>query len=233
VLIAVGPKGELVRYEYELLTEALSGVPARKPWVASATLGYGLTTFTQGTVVKVSQSELSAKVGYSYSFRRGSQPARWQAGVSAFGTVLPLSTTPGDDFRMRYLGLNARVGYLFGSSSVWEFGLHGGLYYNTMFTPGVRFGYRNLMGPQLYPTVRRSIGNRHGLAAYLKFSPVSDGLSFLSLSSRELASGLRYGYELRNGRSVLISVDYARIDLVLGATEVMNSAFVVSGGFAY
>ena len=79
--------------------------------------------------------------------------------------------------------------------------------------PDSAFGYRNISGPQIFPTVKRQLKNERDISGYLKFSPISASFSLLSLKRNEIAFGLAYAFKLSDRHRASVSFDLSRITL--------------------
>ncbi len=168
--------------------------------------------------------KLSANSNFSYS---------WSWGLNGYFTVLPFSKS--GDITARYLGANARVGYLLSSKkSPWKFSVMLGAYYLTMFVSKPDLGFKNMMGPQLYPYLVRVFNNGDALSFYAKFSPVGGGFKILSLSNREIAAGTSYSFGFKNGHSLSLTADFAILQLTFpGQQNDLIKNNTITFGLAY
>jgi hypothetical protein len=217
-LIAVDAKGQLrsetLIAEIPNYTTRLAEASTPSRLSMSVGLQPSYITYSEERVTSFTQTALTAKASASYLLF----PPNWDVAGSAFYTLLPLSHT--QPTAARFLGLNFRVGYKTPwLSGPWELRLMGGWYYTTMFVSDLSYGFRNMNGPQLFPTARRTLGNGAIAGAYFKFSPVTDGLSPLSLSNREIAAGLSYSFPPGQGGSSIrkkrwsLLLDFASMQL--------------------
>jgi hypothetical protein len=146
--------------------------------------------YSQPGFEKLRETALTGKLNGTWIIA----PPNWAIGANVFGTLVTLNAKPeSNDFRV--IGANLRIGYLppngfLGLRAPWRLTLMAGVYYTTTLSSNGNFGYKNVAGPQLFPVLHRALRNGGIWSAYLKFSPISDGLSFLSLSNSELAAGL-------------------------------------------
>lgn len=196
------------------------------PW----TLGLSATriNYAQDASFTFSEWALTARAGYTHVF--ASQ--RWEMGLTGFGTLLPFGASVPAGFTslaLRFYGLNARLGYRFAQSeSGWAGTLQGGAYFTTTSSTGsAAFGFRNLAGPQFFPTITKLIvGSSPSLiGAYFKFSPVSQNLSLLRLSNREIAMGAFWRKSLRNGHPIAVAVDWSNLKLSDAVTSISVTTF--------
>jgi hypothetical protein len=183
----------LVEYpEYRAcLAVAAAQTGTAEPGAFSPSLGATYISYRETNIPDLAQTALTGTVSYRKLV------GRWDFGANAYLTLVPLTKTAGSG-GARFLGVNARGGYLLTPRGRWRASLMGGVFYTTMLVSGSAFGYRNLAWRQVYPTVTRLSG-RHAWSAYVKISPLSSGLS-LSLASRELAGGAGWTRALGSGR---------------------------------
>lgn len=175
-----------------------------------------------------SQIGLTYRTTFDYSF--GSKG--WMAGFLGYYTLLALSSNQ-TGIAARYLGLNLRAGYQLGFvKDPWVLTLLGGYYYTTMSVTNDAFGYRNLGGPQLYPVLSRAVGPRDRLSLSLKYSPIFNRLSLLSLENREIAAGLTWSHGFANGHKLITSVNYADLALNFGGVDIRASSISIGLGYA-
>lgn len=197
-----------------------------KRFFLSPGLGLTLINLTQTSHDPYSATVLTAKVSANYLLL----PPNWDLGASGFATALTLSHNGA--VSVRFFGLNLRLGYIFPQvRDPWRLALYGGWYYSDMRASDDSFGYA-VSGPQLFPTLRRTLSNGQAITGYLKFSPVSNALSLMSLSSNEIAGGLGYVIptEMHN---YAINVDYARLSFSLDGTALTSSSITLGGSMSF
>jgi hypothetical protein len=81
-----------------------------------------------------------------------------------------------------------------------------------MFTNGSE-GFRNMYGPQIFPSARYELSNGDALAVYFKFSPIMNGLS-PSFDSTELAAGASWIHGVK-GHPVSLNADFADLNIAI------------------
>ncbi len=163
------------------------------------------------------------------SFTNVIVPPHIDAGVSAYFTLLPLHSSATQTFR--FLGLNARAGYILpGIDEPWRVSLLGGIYYTTMLVPEENFGFTSLIGPQLFPVIRRKFKNGESAVGYFKYSPLGPHLSGLSFSNREIAAGGAYNWPM-NTSSFSLTLDIADLAVVIDGVKIRSTS--LSLGFGY
>jgi hypothetical protein len=101
-----------------------------------------------------------------------------------------------------------------------------------MFVSPALFGFTQMHGPQLFPTLRYTFRNQSSFSTYLKYSPVFGSGGVLSLANAEMAVGLAYGIPMRNGHPLSFSLDLARLNLLnlegTGVNAALNSLTIGS-----
>jgi hypothetical protein len=218
-LTAVGPLGE-VEFERvavyfkeakEAKDDALAAPPKRDFVMVSA--GPTLLNYKETGVADYSMVATTVKASYT----RLLFPPRWDFAVNTFFNLFPITQNqPGVD--LRFLGINGRIGYSVPNMpDPWSLSVMFGYYYITTFVNGNALGFENLAGPQFFPVVRRRFRNLDSAYFYLKYSPLTDGvsLSFLSPSNRELAFGGGYSHPLSNGHPLGASLDVSDFSFIV------------------
>jgi len=215
---------------YAEFNEAAKLEPPRR-WRLRATLGGSANYFQQTDVTDITQFDLMGKLDFAWSFLRPLQPPRWQAGIQAFGTILPLVVRPNSNFAIRFLGGSIRGTYLIQFKGVWELGINAGFYYITTLNASDQFGFRNMSGPQLYPSIRRTINAQSEAAAYARYSPVMNRFTFLGLDSHEAGAGLSYTRFLAKGRTLTFSAEWMNLAFTLSSNNVVENQIFLGVGF--
>jgi hypothetical protein len=245
-LALVGPKGE-VEYHFYRLELQLPAVPKeeraetvgpdfadlefnkklKRRFFISPGLGISSLSYSQTAVDPYHSIVMTAKVSSNYLLF----PPKWDLGFTGFFNFVSLSKSSPVD--VRFLGLNLRLGYIFPEiKAPWRLSLYGGWYYSTMFASDSTFGYKNISGPQLFPSLRRNLNNGHAISTYFKFSPISNNLGFFSLSNNEIATGLSYLIPTEK-HAYSISLDYARIQFYDGEVEIGSNSVSIGGSFTF
>jgi hypothetical protein len=201
----------------------------RRDYMFVPSLGLTQSHYSQTHVGQASESALSASFLFLYPLKLPS----WTFGGSMNLTVLPFSKS-GTNTPLRFLGANLRAGYVLpGFREPWRLGLAAGLYYTTMLIPKGKYGYQNLGGPQLYPTIRRMLWNGDSLSAYLKYSPVTDAHTLLSFANREIAAGWSWTHPLSDLRSLVIALDYSQMKFSNSSSSITTSSLTLSGVYGF
>jgi hypothetical protein len=220
-----GPNGEIEKEQIEINADVAqikteygiaSGktpqekVIPEKKWFLVPGVGVSMITAKQTNVEDYKTTAISGKVSLNHRL----VPQKWDLGLSTFFTVAQLSKS--SDVNVRYLGLNFRVGYLVPNLSTdWFLSIYGGWYYTTTFNDSQEFGYANLSGPQIYPSIKKVLPNGDVVSVYFKYSPVSSSFNLLKLSNREIAGGLSYIRLLPDDHSIGASFDISNISLTI------------------
>jgi hypothetical protein len=213
-LAAVGPGGQVEVENLKILYPDFD--PDHKDAARhsfSAGVGLSMIDYKQeasavSSPVSLSEKGITLKGSYVYRLA----PPNWDLGITVFGTGLVLSSNI-PSTTARFIGANFRVGYAVSQiQEPWRLLLMFGGYYTTMSVSPNSFGFQNLSGPQFFPVLRRALNQGDSISSYFKISPVSaGGISLTNLSSRELALGVTYNKNLKNGHSMPFSIDYSNL----------------------
>lgn len=216
---AIGSDGKMVSDPYALVIPGFATATEKrmkkknnkpKKFFFSPGLGFTSISYSQSNtdVGTLSPIMLTLKLGADYRLKK----KNWVLGFVGFMNVLALSgLTATTDFK--FLGLNLRIGNrLNWLSSPWELTLSGGLYYLTMLTGG-NFGFQDVAGPQLYPTLRRTFNNGAAVLGYFKFSPIAQGFTLMSFTNFELAGGVHYQFPRKSNLGYSVGLDLSRVNI--------------------
>lgn len=175
----------------------------------AAGLGVTYSVFHQLGVPVISQVSQMLKAGANYRLQD-----RWSFGANVFYTPFQYTSQP-KGFSLDFLGGNVRAGYTVTQpKSRWVFTPYLGWYYNTSFSHPVGFGYQDLQGPQIFPTLTRLFENNQKASIYLKYSPILSNLSFLNADNGEFAFGGSYSFPVGKGNSIAITLDLAYLQVL-------------------
>lgn len=231
-IISVGPLGEVESEEIQLVVDNWDELvkKATKRWGYSAGLALTSIGYSETGLQDYSSISLTGKGGVNYVLT----PGKWDAGLSTFITLLPL--TKSAPTAARFWGVNGRVGYtLPGIAAPWSLQIMGGWYYTTMFVSGNTFGFRHMNGPQIFPVLRKQFDKTSTGSAYLKYSPVSGGGAKLNaLSNREIAGGVAYTFLAWEKKYLTLGADLASLQIsiydVPSDTNIQFSVTTISLG---
>ena len=231
-LSAIGPRGEVSTETFDLTLppfetiDKIIGIIPGKRWFVNVGTAASWINYTDSRIDAFDQLAVTVKA----SFVALVLPPFLDAGVSAYFTALPVMSTR--NLNARFLGINARIGYVFPKiREPWRLSLLTGVYYTTMFASSNRFGFSHVAGPQLFPTVRRLFNNGDIGIVYAKLSPVTDGLSVLSLDNREIALGVSWTRSVKKGGpSLSMSFDLAQLLLKFGSVAINSTSYSLGVG---
>lgn len=209
---------------------------ASTPWSFSFGLGPSLLNYSQTNSAfnSLSRTALTVKLGTQYRFKG----TPWVLGALGFVNALSITPTTTTNPLFRFLGLNLRGGrQISGLTEPWELSLFMGWYYLTMMTDG-SFGFSNVMGPQIYPVIKRKFANGSNGSGYIKFSPISRKLGFFGLSNYELATGINYLFPKTSRLQWGVALDGSMLTLTTTdttdqTTKVTSSSITLSGTVSY
>jgi hypothetical protein len=172
----------------------------RRPGMGlSPSVGITQLSYTEAGVAPYSAVMLSGKIGLQFALA----PPVWDGAINIFGNLLPLIPDSSGNVA-RFIGINARVGYVVKQvRDPWRLSLMGG--------SGNAFGFKDVSGPQFFPLIRRKFSDSRGVYGYIKYAPVAAGGRITSLGDRELALGL--GGNWVNGRNTPLSLSLDIADL--------------------
>ncbi|MEK7692200.1 MAG: hypothetical protein AAB425_14385, partial [Bdellovibrionota bacterium] len=149
----------------------------------------------------------------------------WDVGTSVYFSALPFASTHPQGVTVRFLGANLRTGIALPFiKEPWRVGFQAGLSYTSMFVPQKKFGYRYLVWPQYYPSIRRRFGGGGSLLWYVKFATLSDWFA-VSLKDREIATGLGWIQPIgRGGSTINFNFDVSDLRFVSVGIKTIKSA---------
>ena len=183
-------------------------------------IGYSALEWKDPGGETLTESTLTAKVSADYPIG----DSRFSLGGNIYSSVAILSKNTSS--HTHFMGTNIRGGYrLPYLKQPWSLRLYGGIYFTTTFGGTSDFGYENLIGPQIYPTLTYTFQNGAMATTYFKYSPVANGVGFYTLDNRELATGGAYYFPsikkgVLKGSSVGLTVDLSWLDLKTSAGNV-------------
>jgi hypothetical protein len=194
----------------------------------SAGAGLTVLSYRQQAVTPFSEMAMTIKGSASYPLIKD----QIDIGISGFYNVFGFASTSPRGYKMRYMGLNARVGYsVIKAPSAFRLNLNVGVYYNTSFSD---IGFGNMMGPQLYPELSYIFSNGHSLHAYGKFSPaLSSDYSISFSDNRELAAGLHYSFPITPVNRLTIGLDLSQLMLSVAPNWGATNTYSLSGGVSF
>ena len=191
-----------------------------------------LTSITYQETGLANLTELALTGKFSYLLELA--PRKWDLGISGFATLLPISTNQAG-VSLRFFGINGRMGYVVPwIREPFRFSLLVGGYYTTTMSSGLPFGFRNMFGPQVFPTLRYNVTQSDAVTVYFKYSPILNG-STLTFQSKEVAYGASWGHSLANRHPLSFSVNASQLDLNLdtgtGKLDILSQTLSVGVGY--
>lgn len=188
-----------------------------------AGLALPFLSFQQSGLARYSQLALTPQLSARLPFARG----RARASLNAAFTLLPLIKSGGISARTLDLDGQVRYGWPVGPGGRWSIYVNGGAYYRTMLVTRDQFGFHNISGPLLYPSIRRAWATGGSAGAYIRLSPITDGLAPLGLASHDLALGADWAMVLRNRHFLTISADVNAFRMVFSDVEMSSLSFAL------
>ncbi len=239
VFVGVGPLGEIERQVMVIYAD-MAGLnlkaeksqtdltaPQMNVGLGFSNLSYSETGTTSNPLLnpsgnyslKYSEIVLTAKFGLTKRF----EDSNWVFGLTSYLNLFPISKNQPET--VRFLGVNLRAGYTIPKiQDPWRLTIYGGFYYITMLTTqnanvnGGNFGFQNVGGPQLYPVLTRALPGNKTISAYLKYSPISDDLSFQG-GSHEIAGGLIYSMPYGDSHTLALTLDISSLSLTVSTVD--------------
>ncbi len=201
---------------------------ARSPGRWRKSFGIGLTslTYSQTAVEPFTQKLITLKGGVEIPI----SDSRWSVGTGFFFNAIQLSNT--GNYQLKILGLNLRTGrFLTAPERRIQVRFNGGLYYNTSLSV---IGFKNMLGPQIFPEFSYRISKLKSILIYVKYSPVVVAGGALDIiRNRELATGVYFRQSLASGSGFFGGIDIAGLDAAAGPDEakVRSISFGIGFGF--
>lgn len=232
----VQPDGKIVRewiiisvphYDYFVQTGQ------KNPRKFFLSLGVGFTSIgysetNTGETTKLSSIVVTPKISLNYLM----PSPFWSLGFT--GYISALQARSSLDATVRFLGLNFRAGYrLPVIREPWQLTLMAGYYFTTSLVTPATFGYRNVGGPQFYPTLRRAFSSGDFATGYFKFSPIANAVNILDFSNREIGLGVAYTFAGSSPNPWSIYLDASQLQLNLPNIEFEASTSTLTLGTSY
>lgn len=217
----VGPKGDVIRSEIKVRVPRFLAIQEniqeqnQKRLSTNVAIGPTFLNYAQTGALDYNEWLLTVRAGANYRFTNN-----WELSGNAFINALSIYSNHKDS--VRFFGTNLRAGYVLQKPfSPWKITLNGGWYYLTSF--GGVVGVHHLNGPQIYPSVNYQINKEQSAFGYFKYSPVANKIAFLSLSNREIAVGVGYGFWWLK-KNFTVSVDVATLSLAYQGLKASSSS---------
>ena len=233
-LTEVGPLGEVQSEKFLIMIptwvkfkkDALSRPPKRFYLLPSFGASYITYKETGRTPVTFNETALTLKVGLTYLLI----PPYWDFGFTAFGNLVPLSSS--SEHKARFIGANVRFGLAIPFiKEPWRLSALAGLSYTHMFHTG-RWGYAHVTWPQVYPVLRRAFKKGRNGYIYFKFASLGQGFK-ISMESRELATGVGFIMPLPNSHPLSFGLDFASTNMKFKVNEIKTNSLSFSIGYGW
>ena len=215
--------------------KAVKPIPQHKlslPWAkrdkekfVSFGIGPTFASFDQTDLNDVRQTNITARVDVV----RDLIPREWTLGANAYLSAIafPHSTIAGEG--MKLLGGDVYVGWeLPMSGYAWPICLNAGFYGMTTFGTDT-IGYGNIVGPQLFPSLRFLFRDGSTAMFHGKIAPIFSGISFLTMDNTFMSIGGKYYFRrfrsgFLKGLPLGVSLDATRLNLAMkrGSAVVMT-----------
>ena len=195
----------------------------------SPMLGYSMISYSETRVPTYSTTALVPAINFQLLI-----VPNLSLSLSGFMNVLPISASR-TDVTVNFYGLDGGLGWGIPIGS-WRLNLLLGYYAKTMTVSGAAsFGYRNMLGPQLFPTIEKTWAGKHTTSAYLKYAVVMDNFTSLlsPIGCREWAAGVGYRYRLSSGAEIPVTLDASWIHLELPRALVDNTTYTLNVGYMF
>jgi hypothetical protein len=219
--VAIRPTGQIEREEVTILFyswpdfQTIEAAHIHKKLRRSnrpfynVSLGFTSLSYTEGSLANYSGLTSTLK----FSYLRSVFPPNWDVGGNIFITLANLTSSM-PDTAVHFLGANLRFGYVLPFfKDPWRASILAGVYYSKMFVTSNSFGFKTLIYPQVYPTVRRALNLSEALYAYLKYVPTNAGPT-PSWKEKEIGLGIGWERLLSNRHPLIVSVDYTDFKMV-------------------
>jgi hypothetical protein len=194
-------------------------------WRKSFSVGITSLTYSQTAVDPFTQKLITIKGGVEIPIN----DSRWSIGTGFFFNAFELSNT--GNYDLKILGFNLRLGrFLTAPESRVQVRFNGGVYYNTSLSV---IGFKNMLGPQIFPELSYRITNRQSVMIYVKYSPVLVAGGIDIIRNRELATGIYFRQSLVSGSGFFAGVDIAGLDAAAGSDEARTRSVSFGIGFGF
>ena len=159
-----------------------------KPWSIGALAYLVSNKYSQRGPYPFSVEQLLLGAGGEFHYNL--VPEKWFIHSSMIMT--PMSINNNSTYKLTFLDVEGTLAYqLEILSPEWKLELAVGGLFATTSSSDANLGYQNLMAPQFYPVLRRSLGTNHEISGFLRMVPVSAG-NIPTLSERMFTIGVDY-----------------------------------------
>ncbi len=227
----IGPKGDLTRNTFEItlpeytrIKDEIASEDGNKKLSGAFSMGATYLDYKQTNQTAYSEWLWTIRASGTYKINKS-----WELSANTFINALSLYSNQDDS--IKFFGANVRAGYVIHKPlSPWRFTINGGWYYVTTF--GSPIGFTDLNGPQIYPNFSYKINTDESAFGYLKYSPIADKFSLLSLSNREIALGGGYNFKAF-GKHLTAGLDLAFISVTFPNIKTESTSLTASVGMRF
>ncbi len=193
-------------------------------------IGGSMYRYQEPVTGPFSENGVSAKLLFE---RALSSDQRYNFQLGSFFTALPLSSTHPDQSTLTFFGINGLVSYQTRwLKSPWSLSFSGGIFFVTSSASDSSFGFQNVMGPQLFPTLSRKFSSKSSAAIYFKYSPTGTKLS-ANLANHEIAGGISWTRTIFESTPLIFSFDMNKMSIKIDDIPIEWSSYNLSVGFGF
>ncbi len=208
------------------ITPVVNPLLPPSPFSITPNLGVTYLQYSQPRIQPLTEQTLTLKVSSQYTLND-----HWNfSGVANFSGLPSFTSQAGVSFLL--LSGDMRIAYQFlPASAAWRISLVAGWYYLTSFSIPASFGFQNIQGPELFPSISWKMSQFSTLSVFVKYSPVVSAFTVLPLSSAEIAMGLGFAIKTsERGNAIEFTLDASRLNVNLnglGTSQVSTYTFGV------
>jgi hypothetical protein len=163
-----------------------------KKWSVSPGMGLSAIDVNQTGITRFVELALTAKLAGQLKLW-----GPWDLEGAAYYSGLTFNTNS-SGAALTFLGAALRTGFhLLKHDSNWDLFLSAGFYYATTYANGT-FGYQDLMGPQVFSSLSRTLPQLRSIWLYVKYSPILSGFQLISLDNGDIGMGAGYSFPIFN-----------------------------------
>ncbi len=145
----------------------------------------------------------------------------WVVEVKGGATALAFGLSPSNIEKARFLNLQGRLGYRFNIDDGHVLlDVNVGLYYETMIN-STKYGFRNLILPELFPSVQWNFDTNQWLGLHIKYMPAADNMSFTA-REKKYSVAVNYGFGLGTHWLTESYINYEQTRVNLSGEAMIN-----------
>ena len=228
-MTALGPKGEKEKEAFEVLISSKI-IKFKEEKSLGLNLGVGATFLQYAQTGKAAYKAimLSPKISFFYYISK-----YWDFGANSYMNVMPMWAN-NKKLTVRFLGINGRLGikpqFI---KQPWQMSIMLGAYYMTMFVTNNSFGFSNLLGPQFFPVLRKTLNDNNSIFFYFKYSPILANWKFRPQGNREIAVGTGWIIPIGQEKTLSFSLDYSNLKLVIQTITAKSQSVSFGVGYGF